>query len=155
MRLSDLFFDKIAETKLFEMARSRQDAKDKITDLSPMIIKHLIKLFVFNSPENKTHWITEIDGWFGQIDDIYLKPSKKKPDWQTVYNWIIFDSSPHYCPEYVDGVVRKMLKTDYKSVKVYDYSSELVLNQILKIIEQVCKDISTPHKFTSINHYLN
>jgi hypothetical protein len=136
------------------MARSRKDAKDCITSLSPQIVTHLVKLFVFNSPENKNHWIKEIDGWLNQIDDIYLKPSDKKPDWQTIYNWIIFDSSPHYDAEYIDGRVRKWLETDYENVSVYDYDADVVLNELLKIIERVSQDISIPNKFISINNYL-
>jgi len=91
VKITELLLDKFASTALFEMARSRKDAKDLITTLSPHIIAHLVKLFVLNSPENKNHWIKEINSWLNQIDDIY-----KKPDWQTIYNWIVFDSSPHY-----------------------------------------------------------
>ena len=154
MRIKEFILDKFASTNLFEMARSRKDAKDVITALSPQIITHLVKLFVFNSPENKNHWIKEIDGWLNQIDDIYLKPSNKKPDWQTIYNWIVFDSSPHYDSQYIDGRVRKWLATDYKNMNVYDYDAEVVLNQVLKIIEQVSKDIAVPNRFISINNYL-
>jgi len=154
MRIKEFILDKFMNTKLFEMSRSRKDAKDDITSLSPQIVTHLIKLFVFNSPENKNHWIKEIDGWLNQIDDIYLKPSNEKPDWQTIYNWIIFDSSPHYDAEYIDGRVKKWLATDYKNVSVYDYDADVVLNEVLKIIERVSKDISIPNKFISINNYL-
>ena len=154
MKISDIILDHIGSTSLFEMARSRADAKDIITSVSPQIFTHLVKLFVFNSPESKNHWIKEINGWLDQIDDIYLKPSNKKPDWQTVYNWLVFDSSPHYDEDYIDGKVKKWKATDYKNVQLYDYDASLVLNQVLKIIELATKDIAVPNKFTTVREYL-
>ena len=154
MKLAEVILDKIADSQLFEMARSRKDAKTLITGLSAPIITHLVKLFVFNSPENKNHWIKEIDSWLNQIDDIYLKPTNKKPDWQTIYNWIVFDGSPHYDVDYVEGKVRKWINQDYMGVEVYDYDADLVLNQIFKIIENVAKDIEVPNTFVSIKEYL-
>ena len=153
MNLLELFLDKFSESILFEMAKSRKDAKNLITGLSPQIIKHLVKIFVFNSPENKNHWIDEINNWLLEIDDIYLKPSNKKLDWQTIYNWIVFDSAPHYSASYINGLVRRWKKTQYQNVEVYDYDAEIVWNQILKIIEQVCKDMAEPQKFESIRDY--
>lgn len=154
MKLFELFLDRLNETTLFEMAKSRKDAKNLITSLSPQIVKHLVKLFVFNSPENKNHWISEIDNWVLEIDDIYLKPSNKKLDWQTIYNWMIFDSSPYYSASYINGIVNRWKKTQYVDVQMYDYDAEIVLNQILRIIENVCKDLSEPQKFESIKDYL-
>lgn len=154
MRIKDVLIDSLIDTKLFEMARSRAAAKDLITHLSPQIIHHLIKLFVFNSPENKNHWLKEIDGWLNQIDDIYLKPSKKKPDWQTIYNWIIYDSSPHYDANYIDGKIKKWAMYDYKDTETYDYDAEVILNKIFKVILEISKDIATPNKFISIRNYL-
>lgn len=153
MRIRELLLDKISESRLFEMAKSRRDAKDKITSLSPQLFDHLIKLFVFNSPENKQHWITEINTWLWQIDKVKLKPDNKKPNWQTQYNWIVFDSDPHYNRQYVDVTVDKMIKRSYHSVKLYDYDSENVLNNILSILLQVCKDIEND-QFIKIEDYL-
>lgn len=153
MKVTDIILDYISELTIFEMARSRQDAKRIVTDLSPQIVLHLIKLFVFNSPQNKQHWINEVNTWFGKIDDIYLKPSNKKPDWQTVYNWIVFDSSPHYDSNYIDSKVKKMINAEYSTNQLYDYDAESVLNQILKIVERCSKDMAND-QFTTIGDYL-
>ena len=155
MRLFELFLDKIGDTTLFEMAESRKNAKRIITGLSPQIFKNLVKLFVLNSPENKQHWIKELNGWFNSIDNITLKPNNKKIDWQTIYNWMIFDSPPHYSASYVDNIIKKMRRQDYSTIAVYDYDSELVLNKILKILESVCKDIEEFDKFITIEDYLD
>jgi hypothetical protein len=153
MKLYEFFIDKISETAIFEMARSRKDAKDTITSLSPQIVHHLIKVFAFNDPQNQNHWLGEINTWLNQIDDIYLKPSNKKPDWQTLYNWIVFDSSPHYSPNYIDLRIKKWMAGEYKNTKLQDYSSEFVLNSILSILEKVVKDISND-RFVSIRDYI-
>jgi hypothetical protein len=154
VRILDLFLDRMSETALFEMARSRHNARELVTALSPEIVDHLIKLFVFHSPENQNHWISEINTWLGKIDKIYLKPSRKKPSWQTVYNWMVFDSSPHYNDQYIEALVKKWQRSDYQNLILYDFDSELVLNQILKILEQACRDIAQPNKFVSVEDYL-
>jgi hypothetical protein len=59
--------DKLNETALFEMAYYRRDAKEKIIALSPPIFDHLLKLFLFELPLTREHWVSEIDNWFTQI----------------------------------------------------------------------------------------
>lgn len=153
MRIFDIIIDKLNETALFEMARNRAEAKSIVTNLSPEIFDHLLKLFVFSSPENKQGWIKELNAWLNKIDKIYLKPGSKKLDTQTLYNWLVFDSSPHYSENYVNSVVRKLKATNFKNVPIYDYDSTQVLNQILKILNDVSNDISNDI-FTTIENYL-
>ena len=153
MKITEMLLDKIIDSTLFEMASSRKDAKRLITGLSPQIFGHLIKLFVFNSINNRSGWIKEINSWLNDIDDIYLKPSNKKPDWQTIYNWMIFDSAPHYTALYIDNKVKKLIATTFSDASVHDYDPETVLNHILKILEQVTKDIADD-KFITLENYL-
>jgi hypothetical protein len=153
MKIFDIILDRLNETTLFEMARSRAQAKDMVTDLSSEIVDHLIKLFVFNSPQDKQGWITEINAWLDRIDNIYLKPNAKKIDSTTLYNWLVFDSSPHYSGNYVSSRVKKLLATTYKNVSVYDYDSNHVMQQILNVLNNVCKSIGHD-TFTTIENYL-
>ena len=85
MKLKEVFLDIIIGTKLFEMARSRAEAKQLITAQSPQIFEHFVKLFVFNLPDVRAHWIVELNAFFNVINRIYLKPNNKKPDKNTVY----------------------------------------------------------------------
>ena len=149
----DVILDRLNETVLFEMARSRAQAKDIVTDLGAEIVDHLIKLFVFNSPQNKHGWITEINAWLDKIDKIYLKPKAKKIDSATLYNWLVFDSSPHYSGNYIGNRVKKMLATSYKNVPVYDFNPDHVMQQILIILNNVSKSIGN-NTFTTIENYL-
>jgi hypothetical protein len=155
MMLFELLLEKLSDTLLFEMAFSRKSARDQVSALSPEIFEHLVKLFVFQAPEYKKHWITEINAWLTQINRIYLKPSKKKPSWQTLYRWLVFDSAPHYDARYIDGLVNIWRENQYSDLVLHDYDSELVLNQILIILEKACQDIAEPNKFVSVNRYLN
>lgn len=153
MKLTDILLDRFIGSKLFEMAFFRKDAKNQITSLSPLIFDHLLKLFVLESPENKNHWINEIDTWLRQIDKIYLKPYTKKPSKQDLYNWILFDSAPSYCIDYIDNTIRQWKRKDYKEIQVRDFDKQFTLNKIFSIIERVAKDISI-NKFETIEDYL-
>lgn len=153
MRIFDIIIDKLNETTLFEMAFERKKAKKTVTSLSPQIVKHLIKLFVFNSPENKNTWISEIDGWLNDIDDIYLKPDKEKLEFIDVYDWMINQSGPYYNGQYVESVVTKLKSTKFKNVTTYDYDSNHVMEKILTILNNVCKSIGN-NTFTTIEDYL-
>jgi hypothetical protein len=155
MKIVEILLDKFIASRLFEMARSRKDAKDIVTDLSPQIFTHLIKLYVFNSPENRDHWLKELNAWFNKIDDIHLKPSNQKPDWRTIYDWMIYDSSPHYDADFINGRVRKLKNTDYADTAIYDYDASTVLNEIFGVIQRVCRDLAKSNKFIKIEDYLD
>lgn len=160
MKLSDLItlstgkvVDKLNETWLFEMATSRKAAKITVTSLSPTLFKHLLKLFIFNSPENKPHWIMEVNSYLRIINEIYLKPNNRKLRDKELYNWLIFDSSPYYSRGYILSIVEMWKDEDYPNIEMYDFDPDHVLNEILNIINRVCVDISK-NKFVSIKYYL-
>lgn len=93
--------DLIINTTLFEMAYEHKEAKKIVTSRSPQIFKHLLKLFIFESPENTKHWRKEITNWFREINDIYLKSKTSRPTKQDLYHWMIFDSAPAYSVRYI------------------------------------------------------
>ena len=151
--ITDIILDRLNETTLFEMAHSRREVRQKVTDLSPQIFDNLVKLFVFDSPQNAPHWRSEIDTWLDQIDSLYLTPDKKKPSKNDLYTWIIFDSAPHYSEEFLRLRIRKWQATTYKNMPLHEFDAEYVLNKILSIINRVCDDMA--HKnFISIDDYL-
>ena len=153
MRIKEILLDKFISTRLFEMAADRHTAKNKVSSLSPQIFDHLLKIWVLDIPQSSPHWRAEINAWLNQIDKIYLKTTKKKISYTDLYNWMIIDASPHYCEEYIDHTVKKWIKTDYSNSSVREYDANVVLNQILDVINKVCKDISI-NNFFSINDYL-
>jgi hypothetical protein len=153
MRIYEILIDKLIETSLFEMAFDRKTAKNKITDLSPLIFEHLLKLFVFNYPQGRDHWITELNGWFKSINKIYLKSTNKKPSGTDIYTWLIFESAPHYDVNYLEDQVQIMIYEDYKNIPIHNYDPSWTLNKILSIIQNVSSDISK-NKFRSIRDYL-
>ena len=149
MRLIDL----ISYTTLCEMAFDRKTAKDKVTDLSSQIFEHLLKLFVFNSPENSAHWITEINGWLWKIDDIKLKTTKQKPSPHDLHNWLILDSAPHYDAKWVTDTVGKLKRRQYKDISVREFDPTFVIDKMIQIMARVCIDISN-NSFDDIKDYL-
>lgn len=142
MRFWEIVADKLANTKIYEMAKSRQDAKTTVTGISYNLIDHIIKLYVFNSPSDVNHWKGEINGWIKALFKIRLKPNNKHPDKNTLYTWLVFDSDPHYSAEYVDEVVHILRDHDGYNAPLYDYDPEFVINEVLSIIDKICIDIS-------------
>ena len=149
MRLFELIGDWLLTTPLLEMAMDRRRAKDKVTDLSPQIYTHLLKLFVVNSPENH-HWQSEINAWLGLIDDIRFKHNHKKLDFETGYNWFMFDAAPHYDEVFLDNRIKKFHREGYKLNEV---DPAFVLNKIADIVQRVFKDIEN-NKFDGVDAYL-
>jgi hypothetical protein len=145
--------DGLSNTFLFEMAHERKIAKQIVTDLSPQIFDHLLKIFVFENPQGVNHWINELDNWFGKINKIYLKPKKSKPHKDDLYNWMIFDAAPHYAEPYVTNTIRIMKRREYKNLPLRDFDVEEILVRIFNIIGNVCKDISD-NNFETIQDYL-
>lgn len=153
MKLLEIFLDKISNTTLFEMAMERKLAKSMVVDLSPQIIKHMIKLFVINDPNSMRHWIIEIDGWLHKIQDIQLKPNMKSVDKYTLYQWLIHDSAPHYDSEFVDKTVRRFKQREYSGAVFHQFDSDYVIEKITSILGLVCGDLAKD-EFNSIEDYL-
>ncbi|MGI0076100.1 MAG: hypothetical protein ACREAU_01685 [Nitrosopumilaceae archaeon] len=153
MKLIEICLDKLNKTKLFEMAYERKKAIETVISLSPQIFEHLIKIFVFKLPHAKYHWIKEVNRWFTTIDRIILKPNNKRLTAEDIYEWMIFDSSPHYSVEFINSSVRRMLRMEFKDVAVSDYDANHLLNIILRIIQKVVKDIERD-EYAGIEPYL-
>ena len=97
MRIKEILLDRLIATELFEMAFDRQLEKNRVIDLSPQIFDHLLKLLVVSGEtrtQNARIWEVELDAWFGQIDRIYLKSSKKKPTTTELYQWLVLNAAP-------------------------------------------------------------
>jgi hypothetical protein len=146
--------DILINTPLFEMAYERKRAKDLVSDLSPNIMDHMIKLFVMNSPETKNHWISEINSWLFKIDAITLKPKNKRPQKSDIYDWLLIDNVPTYDASYIHRKIKHWKNSEYSSFAYNDVDPVFIMNKIKQILERVCVDISAD-KFFGIQDYLN
>lgn len=153
MKLFELFLDKIAETKLFEMAFDRQKAKEIVTDLSPQIMEHLFKLYILNDQQDAPHWRSELDAWLRKISNLTLKHNKKPVDSHTLYNWLIFESAPTYNENHIKMVIGWWEVDGYSIPNPDNIDYEFVLNKTFSVINLVCKDIEAS-KFRTVNGYL-
>ena len=145
--------DLLINTPLFEIVYERRKAKDLISDLSPNIVDHMIKLFVMHSPETKNHWISEINSWLFKIDAITLKPKNKRLQKTDIYEWLLIDNVPTYDASYVHRKIKHWKNSEYQNVIYTDFDAEFVMNKIKQILEHVCMDISNDN-FQSVKNYL-
>jgi len=153
MRIEEILVKVLMKTSIFEMAYDRQKAIDIVSDLSPEIFDHLLKLWVLEYPQGKNHWISEINAWLRKINRIRLKSSKKKPSKQDLYDWMVFEASPHYDEDYVNEMILLWKNEDYIGVPVRDFDVDIILNQIFHVIELICTDISAGN-FVTVNNYI-
>lgn len=152
-RFKKFLIDSLMRTKLFEMAFSRKTAMEKVTVISPPIFDHFIKLFLFNLPETKQHWIDELNNFFNTINRIYLKPDNTKLSFEEIYNWLVYDAAPHYSTNYIINAIRVMTRQQYKTVRVHEHDPEHILNLILNIIKNISRDIAN-NRFETVEDYL-
>lgn len=153
MRIANLLVDHLNQTALFEMAHSRKDVRNRVTELSPVIFNHLLKLYVFDSTSQQ-HWRRELNNWFNQINQLYYKGSNRKPHARDLIDWMINQSAPHYCVEYVESQLLMMRSQGLGLAPIRDYDQTTVLDQILTVIKQVCEAIAD-NKWTSIDKFVD
>lgn len=90
MNIPELIQDWIIGTDLFETLFSRKDAITKVCGIQQPITKHIIKYLYYDvSEDTKNHWISEIDKWLVQIDEIELKNGKHLSG--DMYYKVLFD----------------------------------------------------------------
>lgn len=92
--------------KIPEFAESLKEIK---TDLRGRYmntcIEHLVKLAIFDSPRNKSHWRSEVYASYPRISK--LRKNNKFPDYKTIYD----TAWDHYC-DILDGIVEDVLKDE-------------------------------------------
>lgn len=69
------------------MARNRKDVDNILTSYKTReLIEHLIRLAVFDSPDNKNHWRTEVYSLLNAVP--LMKHNKRPPDKKFMFNAI-------------------------------------------------------------------
>lgn len=145
MRLSEIFIDYIRETKLFEMAYSRQQAWQKVSGISYPLTYHLVKVLLMPESQNREHWLNEIQGYIRSIDNILLKPRNRRLRKQDYWNWLVAE------PEYrIDRLVQDA-KRQYKQDKI-TIPVDLEQN-VHNILLRLSTDLAN-NQFTEIEDYI-
>ncbi len=136
--------DKIANSSsvLLEMAYERKSALNILRNLQYPIKEHFIKYLAIDSPNDKQHWIVELNGYFRKIDDISLKPNGKKLNPLSYWN-ILWDEPLGHGVEAVTRTIKRLVNHDYancKRTKLTDYQIYEILE---KIYHDICYDLAS------------
>ena len=95
-----------------------------IRGLANPILNHMFKYYMFPESSHKDHWIHELETWFNDIDDMNIKPKRKKLSKETYYK-ILFDEFLEDIPEHTKRQrITRLLKqypNDKSNVKVEDF----------------------------------
>lgn len=137
-------------TIINEMSMNRKKAEDIVTSLSSEIYIHLLKVLVYKDEINYDKHCRDIDTWLNRIDNIYLKPSSKKPRRDDIYSWIFNDM--YGLEKQVQQNIKKLDK-DYGNLEKYDVSYNIIYNKLKNIYDKLSEDISNSN-FKSIKDYI-
>ena len=150
MRIREIFLDFLNETALFEMAFERKIAIQKARNLQNQIIRHIIKVYMYDKSEYVNHWCKEINGSLWDIQDNWVKGTKMPLDRDTLFK-ILF-SEP---VDSIDEVQHKMnrIYKEYPTLQINEPDASSIHKNIYTVIDLVCGDISN-NNFNDIKDYL-
>ena len=87
--LLDRILDALCGTRLYEMSRSRDDARQRVTGLAAPLVMHLVKLALCDCPyTTKSHWKREINTYFDELSFLTLKPRNLPVPTHTMREWL-------------------------------------------------------------------
>ncbi len=145
MSLYELFGDLILELPIVEQASERIAVKGKIQDLGKQVIKHLIKIYSWNTPQDRANHIKDINGWLQHIYRLRLN-GNKIPKADNYYDWIMTGVEDN------SYVTRQIVNIDYDAPRS-DKSDAEVFEIIKKIIRNISNDMANK-KFTHAKDYM-
>lgn len=156
--ITDWCLDRVAETTLFEMASTRADAIAHVRGLAYQIDMHLIYLYMYPASNARDHWISELNGWFKDINSIYLKPDKKKLKKEDYFKLLFQDRLGDY-EEEITGKIADAIATKGQPLTPVDWQS--LREWLHSVLYKVCKDLSTKQDasgsqitFSKIENYI-
>ena len=150
MKIKELVLDAIINTKLFEMARSRDDALRLLTSLQFQIGLHILKILMYGKTQDYKHWVNEINTWLNDVQSIYLKPSKKRlgADVYKKYLWEHLFESVSEVQNHMNRLYR-----EYPNSTIIQPDAILIHKELLEILNKICDDVSQ-NKFATITNYI-
>jgi hypothetical protein len=135
----------ILEWPIVEQASERNIVKSTVFDYGQQVVKHLIKIYSWDSPRDYASHVKDINVWIDTIYNYRLK-GNKYPDANDYYNWIMVGVPS------VDYVTKQNDDSDYV-VPRSGRSDEQVYEIIKTIIRNVSNDMGK-RKLTHIKNYM-
>lgn len=151
MKLYELI-DWLGRFEIVEMAKSQQAAITDITGVTPQIVRHLIKLKVFDSPSNTNKWKREINTWLRDIRDLSLKRKKTRFDVKELTDIMKNRCGPTFDGEFVRRTVADEL-SDYPDTLVRRWNDyDEVANEIWDLLYAIIPKL-TDGTFVTVDNY--
>lgn len=149
--ITEKCLDLIIDTRLFEMARERSDAINKVDGVSNPIIYHLIYLHLYPKAQTVAHWKKELNTFLATADDLWLKPTGKRKLSGADYYKLLFENPLEGDIVQLESRVRKAIRKEGQPTIPVDLPR---LKEILeKTLHRLSFDLAND-KFTDINDYL-
>ncbi len=147
--------EKIANSSsmLLEMALERKLAINLLRNLQFTIEEHFLKYFGIDSPENRPHWLNELNGYFRKIDRIRLRPNNKKLNSAT-YTTILWDEFLGGDISDISKPLNSLLRDEYKSYPRTSLTDYEIYEILEKIYHDICYDLASD-KFMGVRYYIN
>jgi hypothetical protein len=151
MLLVDLINEWISESPLFEQAYRRRKAADTVLYLGSTFSLHLLKTLVMPKHEAYNHWINELNGYCYTLNNLYLKPKKKKLEGKVYYEYLFVGP--------LGGMIElgsslRVLYRQYNMLELNTTTQQDILVEIEKIIHKLSYDFATNKYTGSIEDYI-
>lgn len=132
----------ILESNLFELARSRNEAKAKISSYDTVLAEHIVKCIIFPNSTHRVHWLKEVNSYLLNINRIRIKPNKQKFSTKE-YMKMLWEPELESVLELQDLI--KVIKSEYNKELFDDSKLQYLLlhKQIQEIyLNNICEPIS-------------
>ena len=150
MRIKEILLDAFINTRLFEMARERNEALKVLTNLQDQTSLHLVKILMYSDQPTVNHWESELTNWLKICQRIKLKPKNKHLDYET-YKLYLWEHLLETVAEVQDHM--NEIFNDY-NIPPSQPDAGIVHKQAESIMDSICKDLSL-NQFSDIRSYVN
>jgi hypothetical protein len=159
MRIKEIILDAIIRTSIFEMANDKATVIHQTHSLTPVIISHLVKIFMFGKESRAfNHWCSEINAQLRRIQLNKLKSSKKPLTKEKLYD-IMFDGPLGHTStveEWISMIWDERDNTGkykYHRLPILQPNGVIIHRDIQRVLDKVTTDISN-QIFKDIRNYL-
>lgn len=122
---------------LYEMAKSKSDAEEKIGNLCVPITDHIVKVLKWEDNLNYHKHMNNIDNWF--LETLRYTYNKKRPDQKTFYELLFEDRIDSV--DMLNKIIKRTL-SDYHSLPVIRKSNEEIYEIMRIMMWEICGDLS-------------
>ena len=153
MRLTEILVDSLMRTRIYELAYVKHKIINYAEDSVDDVLINLIKLLIFDSPQNYNHWIQVVDSPFLKLSRRKCKDTNKPLNYDTLRQ--IFFEAPlghtDSAQEWMNDAHNetKQDRHKYHKIAIKEKTPQQVHNELESIIHEICLAVSN-EKFQSV-----